>query len=52
MSENLRVSEIGCIRLCARVETIINGLTGEDAKSETRMRQELINSLMFGQLIE
>lgn len=48
ISENLRVMDIGCIKMCARIETIINNLTPADAKSEATMRQVLINSFMFG----
>lgn len=48
ISENLRVLDVGCIKLCARIETIINNLTPADAKSEATMKQLLINSFMFG----
>ena len=52
ISENLRVLEVGVIKICARIETIVNNLSPEDAKSEANMREVLINSFMFGQLIE
>jgi hypothetical protein len=48
----LRVLEVGVIKICARIETIVNNLSPEDAKSEANMREVLINSFMFGQLIE
>ena len=52
ISENLRVLEVGVIKICARIETIVNNLSPEDAKSEANMREVLINSFMFGHLIE
>jgi len=38
ISENMRLAEVGCIKMCAKVDALVNNLTQDDAKSEAGMR--------------